>query len=155
MYHCAVSRADAQNQSNMSMSMYGGHAGRLSVWWMWCYRSTKDLCCPIQQGIQGRISSLWRGLWCICASACLISANRKGLNGWPQLSADSSLYGASLAGQALCAAFWDLPPHPPGSSECHSRLIWGNTEVPPQPELIKMSLWEALGCFTVTKICFQ
>lgn len=66
IYHCVIYRAGAQNRSNMSMSMCGGHAGRLSVWWMWCYRSTKDLCCPIQQGIQDRISSMWRGLWCIC-----------------------------------------------------------------------------------------
>ncbi len=27
------------------------------------------------------------------------------------------LYGASLARQALCSAFWDLPPHPPGSQQ--------------------------------------
>lgn len=29
------------------------------------------------------------------------------------------LYGASLVEPALCDAFWDLPPHPPASSEYH------------------------------------
>lgn len=82
-----------------------GGSGHLSVWWIRCYRSTKDLCCPIQQGIQARISSPWKGLWCICASGCLISANRKGWNGCPQLFADFSIVEASLSGQALCAAF--------------------------------------------------
>lgn len=100
----------------MSTSACGGHAGRLSVWWMWCYRSTKDLCCPIQQGIQAGISSLRRGLWCICVSRCLISANRKGLNGWPQLTADSSIVWGpfSRAGFVCCIS---------GSASPPSRLI--------------------------------
>lgn len=95
---------------------------------MWCYRSTKDLCCPIQQGIQARISRPWKGLWCICASGCLISANRKGLNGWPHPSADSPLCGATLAGHALSSAFWDLPPHPAGSTEYHRQLDLGQRQ---------------------------
>lgn len=45
------------------------------------------------------------------------------------------LYGASLLGQALCVAFWYLPPHPPGSSEYHGQAHLGNTVVPPRREI--------------------
>lgn len=60
IYCCVIYRAGA---SKLSVSMCGKHAGWFSVRWMWCYRSTKGLCCPIQQGIQTRISSQWMGLW--------------------------------------------------------------------------------------------
>lgn len=55
------------------------HAGHPSVWWMWCYRSTKDLHRPIQAApFQAGISRLWMGLWCIhVPPGRLLSANRK------------------------------------------------------------------------------
>lgn len=120
--------------------MCGGHAGRLSVWWMWCYRSTKDLCCPIQQGIQDRISSPWRGLWCICASGCLISANRKGSNGWPQLSADSSIVWAQFsgAGFVLCIL---------GSASPPTRLIWVSQQADLGQNSSAISAWTHQNVF--------
>lgn len=60
-HHCAVNRTRAPNQRDISMSVCGRHASSVSIWSMWCYRSTKDRCCPIQ----ARISRLWGGLWCI------------------------------------------------------------------------------------------
>lgn len=51
------------------------------------------------------------------------------------------LYGASLVGQALWAAFWDLPPHPSGSFKYH-RLIWGNTVVLPSLNSLKLGYAE-------------
>lgn len=147
MYHCVVYIAGAQNLSKLSTSMCGGHAGCLSVWWMWCYRSTKDICCPIQQGIQARISSLWMGLWCICASGCLISANRKGANGWPQLSADSSIVWGQFVGAGFVCL--GLPHALQAHLSITDRLIWGNTAVPPQLGLINICLLEALSCFRI------
>lgn len=77
----------------------------------------------------GLAASAWASD-CICASGCLISANRKGANGWPQLSADSSIVWGQLVGAAFVCL--GLPPHPPGSSEYYRRLLLGNTAVPPQ-----------------------
>lgn len=149
---CVVFRACVLNLSKLSVSMCGGHAGRLSVWWMWCYRSTKDLCCPIQRGIQDRISSMWRGLWCICASGCLNSANRKGLNGWPQLSADSSIVWGQFVGAGFVHCIL-------GSASPPSRLIWvsraGSFGQHSGATLAwNWNLCEALSCITVIHICF-
>lgn len=56
------------------------------------------------------------GLWCICACGCLISANRKGLNNWPQFSADSFI----VWGQLSVASFVSVSLE---SISPHSRLM--------------------------------
>lgn len=136
----------ALNQSNMSMCQ--GHAGCSSFWWMWCYRSTKALCCPIQQGIEARITGLWRGLWYICASGSLISANRKGSNGWPQLSADSSIVWGQFGGAGFvgCILGSATPTRPSVPFKYH-RLIshLGTTQVIPQLQLIKIRAYRNLA----------
>lgn len=59
------------------------------------------------------------------------------------------LYGARAAGPALCAAFWDLPPYPPDSSECHRQADWGQHRASPQLYLIKISVCEVLDCIAL------
>lgn len=106
------------NWSNMSMSVPGRRADRLSVWWMWCYRSTKALCCPIQQGIQAGISRL-----CVGASDAYMPLAASSLQTGKARRLASSLCWHCMGPvwrSKLCAkhfGIW-LPQHP-GPSECH------------------------------------
>lgn len=94
---------------------------QLSVGWMWCYRSTKSLCWPIQQCIQAGISSPWRGLWCTCASGCLISVNRRGLDGWTQLGADFHCVGL-VECDGLCALHFGVHLNTLHAHKCHAQV---------------------------------
>lgn len=130
-----MNTAEAQTLSELSTLTCAGHAGRLSVWWMWCYRSTKDFCCPIQLGIQAGISRLWMGLWCICAPGCLISANRKGRSGRPQLSADSLIVWGAVCWGRLCVPAWVCLPHPRADLSITGR---GNSAVQPHLKFVNV-----------------